>query len=71
MPPILVGLVLGSDEVRLVVGFGVVILSGAENYPRNCGVLIPAILEGGIELLENFDQGVLTIWNGRRHLVVN
>ena len=36
MPPILVGLDLGSAEVRLVVGFGVVILSVAENYPGNC-----------------------------------
>jgi hypothetical protein len=37
VPPILVGLDLGSAEVRLVVGFGVVILSVAENYPGNCG----------------------------------
>jgi hypothetical protein len=47
VPPILVGLDLGSTgtEVRLVVGFGVVMILSvlvpvAENYPgRNCGDL--------------------------------
>jgi hypothetical protein len=37
VPPILSGSCPGSTEVRLVVGFGVVILSVAENYPRNSG----------------------------------
>ena len=37
MPPILLVLALGSADVQLVVGFGVVDHSVAVDYPRNYG----------------------------------
>ncbi len=63
MPPILSGSCAGSPWVRLVVGFGVVILSVAENYPRNSGdSILPGIrAKGGWLGSQKLDDRVLCL----------